>query len=563
VSPRLTFSGFIGPALLLALLAALAIAARPLTPIDETRYVSVAWEMWLKNEYVVLFKNGEPYSHKPPLLFWLYNLGWAVTGVNEWWPRLVSPLFSLGSLLLMLTIGRRLWPGDESALRHAAWILASGLLWLLFSTSGMFDVLLTFFALLGARGLLVAADGMSASAGPSRGGASQEPERRQPANHRHPLPREGGRREGRPVLRGFAWLALAIGCGVLAKGPVVLLHLLAPALLAPWWRPGLPWRRWYGGLALAVAGGAAIALAWAIPAAIKGGEEYARMIFWGQTAGRVTDAFAHQRPFWWYLPLLPILFFPWLLWPALWRRAAALAREGLDAGLRFCLAWLAPVFVAFCFISGKQIHYLVPLFPAFALCAGRLLAGGRHGGLWLPALATAAAGAAMAYFAVAGLPGKLEMWDNPPWWPGAALLPVAALALALGRQEARRLPALALLGAALYAAALCFVSGNLWQRYDVHPIAGEIRKLQARGVPVANNGFYHAQFHFAGRLEKPIDELLEVTEIAPWFERHPDGVLILYVTPKEGEAARFSQPYLGEHAQLVDAAQLRARGLLR
>ena len=106
VSRRLTFPA--GPILLLAVLSALALFARPLTPIDETRYVSVAWEMWQRNEYLVLFKNGEPYSHKPPLLFWLYNLGWAVTGVNEWWPRLVSPLFSLGSLLLMLSIGRRL-----------------------------------------------------------------------------------------------------------------------------------------------------------------------------------------------------------------------------------------------------------------------------------------------------------------------------------------------------------------------------------------------------------------------------------------------------------------------
>ena len=171
VPQGLTFP--VGPVLLLGLLTLVAIYTRPLTPIDETRYVSVAWEMWLKNEYFVLFKNGEPYSHKPPLLFWLYNLGWAVTGVNEWWPRLVSPLFSFGSLLLTLSIGRRLWPEDAVAGRNAAWILASSLLWMLFSTSAMFDVMLTFFALLGMRGLLIAAEGA--------------------------------------MKRGFAWLALAIG----------------------------------------------------------------------------------------------------------------------------------------------------------------------------------------------------------------------------------------------------------------------------------------------------------------------------------------------------------------
>ena len=57
VSRRLTFPA--GPILLLAVLSALALFARPLTPIDETRYVSVAWEMWQRNEYLVLFKNGE------------------------------------------------------------------------------------------------------------------------------------------------------------------------------------------------------------------------------------------------------------------------------------------------------------------------------------------------------------------------------------------------------------------------------------------------------------------------------------------------------------------------
>ena len=46
---------------------------RPVLPIDETRYLSVAWEMWLRGDFLVPHLNGEPYSHKPPLLFWLMN----------------------------------------------------------------------------------------------------------------------------------------------------------------------------------------------------------------------------------------------------------------------------------------------------------------------------------------------------------------------------------------------------------------------------------------------------------------------------------------------------------
>ena len=51
---------------------------RPLWPVDETRYASVAWEMWLRGDFLVPYVNGEPYSHKPPLLFWLIQLGWGL-----------------------------------------------------------------------------------------------------------------------------------------------------------------------------------------------------------------------------------------------------------------------------------------------------------------------------------------------------------------------------------------------------------------------------------------------------------------------------------------------------
>jgi 4-amino-4-deoxy-L-arabinose transferase-like glycosyltransferase len=520
-----TINSLAGPILILALLTLVALFTRPLTPIDETRYVSVAWEMWLRDEYLVLFKNGEPYSHKPPLLFWTYNLGWAVFGVNEWWPRLVSPLFSLGGLFLTLSIARRLWPHETESQGNALWILGASLLWMVFSTSAMFDVMLAFFVLVGMRGLLIAANNS--------------------------------------MKRGFAWLAFAIGMGVLAKGPVVLLHLLPAAVLAPWWASGAQrkpnWKRWYGAILLAVLGGAAIALAWAIPAAIHGGEEYRNAIFWGQTANRMVDSFAHKRPLWWYLPLLPLLLFPWLVWPGLWKRFVALRREGLDRGLRFCLAWMVPVFVSFSFISGKQIHYLVPLFPAFALFAGHLLSRGGKGGVWLPALLAALAGAVMAYFAVAGLPGKLGIWGEMPWWPGFALLAVALAAIWQGRKEALRLPVLAFLGMGFFALVQFYIAPGAGRSYDMHPMANAIKQLQDKGMPVANLGKYHAQFQFAGRLEQPLAQL-NADELPAWLERNPHGAVVAYASRRQEQPeSLFSQPYRGEMAVLLSADQARGQ----
>jgi 4-amino-4-deoxy-L-arabinose transferase-like glycosyltransferase len=129
---------------MLAILTVVAFVARPMTPIDETRYIGVAWEMWLRGDFLVPFKNGAPYSHKPPLMIWLFQAGWTLFGVNEWWPRLVSPLVSAFSLLLTRSLARRLWPGRTDVGESAVLILVSCLLWTFFSTAAMFDVILAF-----------------------------------------------------------------------------------------------------------------------------------------------------------------------------------------------------------------------------------------------------------------------------------------------------------------------------------------------------------------------------------------------------------------------------------
>ncbi|MDP3123130.1 MAG: glycosyltransferase family 39 protein, partial [Thiobacillus sp.] len=339
--------------LLLAALTATVLFTRPLSPVDETRYVGVAWEMWLRGDFLVPFKNGEAYSHKPPLLFWMIHAGWALFGVNDTWPRLVLPLFSAGALGLTFLLARRLWPQHNALGGQAALILASTLLWMVFSTALMFDVMLAFWVLVGMHGILSAAEGKR---------------------------------------RGFVLLGIAIGLGVLTKGPVILLNLLPITVLAPWWNPGLKWPRWFAGVVLAVLLGAAIALAWAIPAGYAGGEAYRNAIFWGQTADRMVESFAHARPFWWYLPLLPLLLFPWCVWPGLWQALAHHRARGLDRGTRFCLAWMLPVFIALMFISGKQPHYLLPLFPAFALLAARVLADRPAHRVGVPAALVAALG---------------------------------------------------------------------------------------------------------------------------------------------------------------------------
>jgi len=482
-------------------LMAVALYARPFMPIDETRYLAVAWEMWQRGDFLVPHLNGEPYSHKPPLLFWLIHAGWVVFGVNDRWSRLVAPLFGLGSLFLTAGLARRLWPERPGIDRLAPMLLLGGAFWALFTTLTMFDMMVGFFALLGLIGVLDAWRGR--------------------------------------FWRGFTVLGIAIGLGVLAKGPAILIHTLPAALFAPLWGPHLGakakrpgWGRWYAATLGAVLLGSAIGLAWAIPAAKAGGPAYSDAIFWGQSAGRVVESFAHRRPFWWYVVALPVMLMPWVAWPPLWR-AWRHPKAFLASGAgRFCAIWILPAFVLFSAISGKQPHYLLPELPGLALAFAALLTGPaspvrRAWDLLPPILFFALIGVAVLLVPV--LPIRLpepDGWMHPAW----GLLPLAAAALAWwwGRASlSRSVAAIAGMTAVAVVTAHLVAHPLLAEAHDLTTVSRRLGALQAAGHPLANYGKYHGQYQFLGRLAAPID-VIEDADVPAWTAAHPDGLIIAY-----------------------------------
>lgn len=502
-------------------LVVIALFGRSYIPIDETRYVTVAWNMWLRGDYLVPWLNGVAYSHKPPLLFWLMNAGWTVFGVNDWWPRLVPSFFALGSVYLTIRLARMLWPEDERAAAYAPLILLGSALWMVFTTATMFDMLTAFFALLGMLGILVAWRGQA--------------------------------------LKGWALVGLAIGSGLLAKGPAILLPILPVALLAPWWGKGAAraWGRWHLDLLGAVALGAAIALLWAIPAGLHGGEVYRKAIFWGQTADRMVNSFAHKRPFWWYLPVLPAMLFPWLLWPPVWRGLNRLRGEGADLGVRFCLAWLVPVFLAFSFISGKQVHYLLPIFPAFALLAARGLAqtDSRKFDQLPVALAAFAVGIVLIY-----LPHYAQQHHIAPWiatipaWAGFAIMAAAALLAASRKQGMTGVWNMTVFSAVTVTLAIYVaIIHSAGLAYDMRPLSVRLKALQDAGVPLAHAARYPGQYQFLGRLKEEPD-VLRSAALANWFKAHPDGRAVVYFSTRQslaGLRVDYWQPYLGENVVIL------------
>lgn len=499
------------------------LAGRPALPVDETRVLSVAWEMWSRQDFVVPYLNGAPYPHKPPLLAWLIALGWKLAGVNDIWPRLVAPLFALGSLWLTRLLALRLWPERPEAAGLAPLILVGTLFWAAVATGTLYDMLLVFFALTGALGLVHAWQ--------------------------------------RGLAAGFAVFGIALGLGILSKGPVMMLHLGIPAVLAPLWvgehRPN--WVRWYLGVAGGLVLGLAVAGSWAIPAALSGGEPYARAILWNQTSERMVSAFAHKQPFWWYLPLLPLLLSPWILWPALWRALRRIFDAPLDPGSRLTLLWTGVGLLAFSAISGKQPHYLVPLFPALALLAARAACTGpapRPRDAWPPALVITLMGACMVAIRYAG--PRLGFPDWTAQFPLEAGVAVAGIgsALILIRFDNIRLETFkfAAAGALVVAVSMAGPSQSVWSAYDLRPTGAWLKQLQVRGVPIAHVGLYHGQYQYLGRLTRPL-EVMNPEHLADWFARHPDGRAILYVEAGDPVLARaeFSQRFRSKALAIVRA----------
>lgn len=518
------------PGVLGLVLALFALGLRPPAPLDELRYLGVAWEMWLRGDFLVPHLNGTAYAHKPPLLFWLMQAGWALIGVNDWWPRLVPALAGVCAVAMLHRLARDLWPARSGVERLAPWFLGGCLAWLFCLQMVMFDVLLCAWVILGM-------------------GATWRA-----ALH--------GRR------RDVLLLGLAIGGGLLTKGPVVLIHLLLPAALAPLWHAPLRPRAWWwaGQLLLALALGAAIALAWVVPAALRGGPEYAGAILWHQTADRVENSFAHARAWWYYLLVLPTLLLPWIVMPSAWRSLATIER---DTALRFLSTWAGAVLLGLSLVSGKQPHYLLPVLPALALVGARLAgeAGARvrlSDRLVLAAAPLLLAGAGAAYLLVAAAKAGVSWTRSGAAWP-LLVLP-ACLWVAMRAELCVVVPRAAAAMALVIVLLLAGIVGSpLVAGHDLHAPALMAGQVQRSGAELVAMGHYQGQLTFLGRLDHPV-AVVAARALPAWSQAHPGAyVLVFKDALPEGVAAELvaSYPYREHHLRLWRLAPTATAGALR
>lgn len=343
---------------------------------DEPRYASIGREMALSGDWITPRLWGSPWFEKPPLLYWLIALAHRAGLRDELAARLPCALCGAGFLVFYWWALRRLGRACEASV--AVVLLAATAGWMAVGNVAATDMPLTasFNACLLAALLWL----------------------------------DTGRRRWAVIAGAFLGLAL------LAKGLVGTV-LFLPVL---WFA-----RRRIRGLLLLFTAAALVAMPWYAAVTAQYGMEFIRVFFLEHHFGRfIQPNLQHVQPFWFYVPVLLGLVFPWTPMFALVRRSTF--REQPE---RVCAAVAVFGFVFFSIATNKLPGYLLPILPAVCLLLARAVVESEA-----PRRALAACGWLLFLMpvAAAALPGILLVGLRRttlsviPW---EYLAPVAAAAL--------------------------------------------------------------------------------------------------------------------------------------
>jgi 4-amino-4-deoxy-L-arabinose transferase-like glycosyltransferase len=305
---------------------------------DEGRYAEIPREMIERGEWVVPYLQAEPYLDKPPLLYWLVMGSYKLLGVADCSARLVPALILHACLLMTFFFGRR-FVGQRAALWGClALSLAPG-----FTTIGRLLVLDGLLTLCTVTGLFSTFEAM----------------------------------RGERIK--WIWLIIAgvaCGLGVLTKGPIALILIVAPLIVFfGLRREGV--RRFVGPTLIFLGIAAIVALPWYVAVCLRI-PSFARYFLWVHNVQRFLTPFDHQRPLWFYVPVLLVGFLPIsLLLPSFFgfllsgKSEVAQKRTQEIGFLLLASGWC----VLFFSVSGSKLPtYVLPAYPPLALALGAFAA---------------------------------------------------------------------------------------------------------------------------------------------------------------------------------------------
>lgn len=346
---------------------------------DEGYYASVAMEMHQRNDWILPTFNQELFAHKPPLMFWGMRLGYLVMGLNEAGARIGSALAGILTVIVVSRIGRHLF--DSQVGLFAGLAMASCLMFSMVARSATADAYLTLFIAASLGTWMAAYRGID----PSMGSMA----RLKAISRVH-------------WLQIYGWIGLAL----LTKGPIGFLFpvtiiglsvysdLACEAYFREQGSKRPSWRTYLlcavrplhpreivravqavnPMLGLVCLGG--IAAPWYVFAEVQSGGQFLQEFIGVHHLGRFSHAMDnHEGPFFYYVVACLIGMYPWSAFAIpigiAWIRA--LRTSGGMPERRWITVWMLVYIAVFSIASTKLPNYVLPAYPAFALCTGYYL----------------------------------------------------------------------------------------------------------------------------------------------------------------------------------------------
>jgi 4-amino-4-deoxy-L-arabinose transferase-like glycosyltransferase len=294
---------------------------------DETHYAEIAREMLLEKSWAIPYFNGKAFLHKPVFAYWMIGLAYRLFGVNEFSARFFSAVFGLGTCIFTFYIGSFLYDNRTGFL--SGLILATGMLPLVIFRAAVTDAYLVFF-ITGICFFFLKAI--------------------------------------RSETNGYYYACyIMMGLATLVKGPIgivlpagiILCYLLFSRKFNI-----LKQMHLLTGIGIIIL----IVLPWFLKIYSLMGDKFISDFIVKHHLRRFSQPMeGHGGPFWLYIPVVLIGFFPWSVFSI---QSYKTIRDSDPDAYRFLLGWFGVVFVFFSLASTKLPHYILPLFPALALASG-------------------------------------------------------------------------------------------------------------------------------------------------------------------------------------------------
>ncbi len=317
---------------------------RPLWEFDEAKHAEVAKEMLIRGDWITPTFNGIPFYNKPILHFWMVMVSFMLFGINEFSARLPSVILGVGGVILVYLWARRIYNSRTVGVLSSV-ILATSVEYIILSQNIIHDMSLAFFINLCLFLFHTAY------------------------------------REQRVTALSLLLFFVSLGCAVLSKGPLgafLTTCIIGTFLLVSRKAGFLKNAHLLWGVLIFLL----VALPWYVSMIEKNPGYFKTFLIEGHLNRFFSSRVVHQEPFYYYLKVLMIGFFPWIAFmpAALVHHVRHYLHERSADSLFLLSAVIVPL-VFFSMSHSKLPTYIFPVFPGLAMLAGSFWTNcinGRH-----------------------------------------------------------------------------------------------------------------------------------------------------------------------------------------